>query len=73
MNKQPVHEILAALPPARRRAVLNAALPEIIKLMHSVFNAVGFPKEDGTWSPVVAQDLEAVRKIVIEPPVRNIL
>lgn len=68
MNDIPAHELLRAMPVARREAAIRAALPAVILLLESAFNAVGFPKEDGRWSSALAHDLEAVRKLILDPP-----
>lgn len=57
----PAHDIILSLPPARRHAALRLCDREIITLLQAVYAAVGFPKADGSWSPMLAHDLEAVR------------
>jgi hypothetical protein len=64
--ERPAHEILCAMPPAKRQAAIRAASDEIVALLGSVFNAVGFPKSDG-WTPMVGLDLEAVRRRILAP------
>lgn len=54
------------MPLAKREAAVRAATSEIIVLLESVFNAVGYPKEEG-WSPVICHDLEAVRQHFLNP------
>jgi hypothetical protein len=65
-TRRPAHELLAAMPPAKRHAAIRAASSEIIGLLGSVFDAVGFPTE-GKWTPVVGLDLEAVRERILAP------
>jgi hypothetical protein len=65
-SRTPAHELLAAMPPARRHAAIRAASAEIVSLLASVFTSVGFPSED-RWTPVVGLDLEAVRQCILAP------
>ena len=60
-------QILKAAPPAKRDAMIRAARPELIELLDTAFNAVGFPKTDGRWNSAVCQSLEAVRQRFLDP------
>lgn len=62
----PAHELLRQMPRAKREAAIRAANFEILVLLESIHNAVGFPKE-GSWSSMVCLDLEAVRQHILNP------
>lgn len=66
-ERKTVAQILRDLPPAQRESAIRSATNEIIALLDGVFASVGFPKEDGRWSPVLAHDLEAVRQQILNP------
>lgn len=69
---KPLHEILKALPPAKFEAAIRESKDEILVLVESVYNSVGFPKKDGKWSPILSHDLEAVRQAVMHPKRRKV-
>lgn len=62
-----VSQILKAMPPAQRSGAIRGATPEIIELLDAVHRSVGFPKQNGEWSPALAHDLEAVSQQIINP------
>lgn len=68
----PVHELLKAMPPAKFEAAIRESRHEILVLLESVYNSVGFPKKDGRWSPIMTHDLEAVRQAVMHPKKRKV-
>lgn len=60
-------QILQSMPPAQRFSAIRGATPEIIELLDAVHRSVGFPKQNGEWSPALAHDLEAVRQQIMHP------
>lgn len=60
-------DILRQSPPAKRAALIRAAESEIVQLLESIHNAVGFPKDDGRWNSVLCLDLEGVRQRLLNP------
>lgn len=60
MHPQPLADFLESLPNAKQFAAVRAARKQLINLIREAELAVGYPKEDGRWSPVLAY---AVREV----------
>lgn len=71
-NESSAFDILKSLPPARQESLIRQATKEILNLIQSAHNAVGFPKTDGRWTPALAKDLEAFRQAILNPKQRQV-
>ena len=62
----PLADFISSLPNAKQFCAVRSARKQIIELIRECELAVGYPKEDGRWSPVLAHVLRDVSNRIYE-------
>ena len=67
MNREtPLADFITSLPNAKQFCAVRSARKQIIELIRECEFAVGYPKTDGKWSPVLAHMLQEVADRIYE-------